>query len=97
MSCIALNQLATPGLGSIIAGHWIAGAGQLLLAGTGFGLFVAWFFQKMSDMAALTSNAPMPVHTYPWAGKVGVILFAGAWLWSGITSIFIYLEAEKLS
>lgn len=97
MSCIALNQLATPGLGSILAGHWLMGAGQLLMAAAGFGLFVAWFFQKMSDMAALTNNTPMPVHGYPWAGKVGVILFVGAWAWSGITSISIYLEADKLS
>ncbi len=43
-----LNQLATPGLGSLLCGRWIAGAGQLALALAGCALILAWFFREMS-------------------------------------------------
>ena len=35
-----LNQLATPGLGSLMAGRWLAGVGQLALAVAGFVMVV---------------------------------------------------------
>ena len=42
-----LNLLATPGLGSLLAGRWIAGTGQLALALAGFTLFLVWFVKIM--------------------------------------------------
>jgi len=42
-----VNQLATPGLGSLMAGRWIAGIGQLALALAGFVMVVVWFFEVM--------------------------------------------------
>ena len=35
-NCALINQLATPGLGSLMAGRLVAGIGQLLLAVAGF-------------------------------------------------------------
>ena len=34
-NALLLNQLATPGLGSLLAGRWIAGTGQLLCSVAG--------------------------------------------------------------
>ena len=42
-----LNLLATPGLGSLLCGRWIAGAGQLVLCVAGFAVFIVWFVKEM--------------------------------------------------
>ena len=42
-----MNQLATPGLGSLIAGRRLAGGGQLLLSLSGFVLVTVWFWRLM--------------------------------------------------
>ncbi len=42
-----LNQLATPGLGSLLARQWIAGTGQLLLSVIGFTLVMVWFVEEL--------------------------------------------------
>ena len=47
-----LNLFATPGLGSLLARQWIAGAGQLALALAGFAYAVAWFLQRMHQLYA---------------------------------------------
>ena len=38
-NALLLNQLATPGLGSIAARHWLAGLGQLAVFLAGFCIF----------------------------------------------------------
>src|ERR1017187_7719922 len=38
-----LNQCATPGLGSLMAGRRVAGIGQLLLGIAGFVMVLGWF------------------------------------------------------
>ena len=42
-NCFLVNQLATPGLGSLMAGKTGPGIGQLGLALAGFALVLAWF------------------------------------------------------
>lgn len=87
-----LNLLATPGLGSLIARRWIAGAGQLLLSFTGFALFMVWFIKEMTQYYGQISGdvEVRPVGKYLIAG---LVLFALAWLWSGVTSISLLREA----
>jgi len=93
-NCALLNQLGTPGLGSLLAGRWLAGAFQLLLAVAGFGLILAWFgvtlfrfYQMMESSSETTSAAPS------WLGVSGGGLFILAWIWSLITSISIMRHA----
>ena len=45
-----INQLATPGLGSLMARRYVEGIGQLLLAFAGFGLILVWFTSLMLKM-----------------------------------------------
>jgi hypothetical protein len=88
-----VNQLATPGLGSLMAGRWIAGIGQLALAVAGFLIVVVWFFKVMAQYyGQITGDVvPRPVG---WIGEVGAILFAASWLWALVTSVSL-LRAAK--
>jgi hypothetical protein len=89
-----VNQFATPGLGSLMARRYIAGAGQLLLALIGFGLVVAWFiammlrlYQQVEGDSASGSSA--------WLGEAGAVTFAASWLWSLVTSLSLMREARE--
>jgi hypothetical protein len=81
IACIGINLLATPGLGTIMAGRWLAGLLQLGFAGVGFGLFCLWFVYYFKAMLAESAAGP------GWMWQLGLILFAVGWLgslWSSI-------------
>lgn len=90
---VLINQLATPGLGSLLAGRWVAGVGQLLLAVAGFVMVVAWFVAVMIQMYRQINgdNAPKPVG---WLGEAGAGTFAAAWLWALVTSFSLLRESK---
>ena len=99
ITCVLMNLLATPGLGSLMARRWVAGLGQVTLSVVGFGLMLIWFYQLVvvQFYGQITGN----VQTHP-VGKIGLaggILFAIGWLWSLVTSLSLMREAsrEKLS
>jgi len=91
-----LNQLATPGLGSLIAGRWIAGGGQLLLSLAGFALVLVWFFEEMGQFYGQI-NGNVEVHPIGKFLAAGTALFAVAWGWSLGTSFSLMREASKVS
>ena len=92
-----LNQLATPGLGSVIAGRWIAGTGQLLLSIAGCGLVMFWFIKEMIPYYRLMfSDAPPNLPSFKLLA-VGAVLFVLAWIWSLVTSVSLMNEAAKVS
>jgi hypothetical protein len=93
--CAWINQLATPGFGSLFARRFVAGCGQLLLALAGFGLFTAWFIQTMRTYYGLMFGNDVPANTGSPYGKWGVVLFGAAWLWSLVTSFQIICAAPK--
>lgn len=88
-----INQLATPGLGSLLAGRYWAGLGQLLLAIVGFILVVIWFvlfsihtYQQFEGAAGQVSVG--------WVGELGALIFVAAWLWALITSVSVLRQAR---
>jgi 4a-hydroxytetrahydrobiopterin dehydratase len=90
-----LNQLATPGLGSLLCGRWVVGSGQLLLSVAGFVLIVVWFFQVMIPYYSLMygdESPPLPGLKMLVAGGN---LFAISWLWSAFTSFSLLREASS--
>jgi 4a-hydroxytetrahydrobiopterin dehydratase len=91
-----LNQLATPGLGSLMARRWIAGGGQLVLSGAGFALVMVWFGKMMIQFYGQISGN-VEVHPIGRILLAGVILFALAWLWSLWTSFSLLREASQVS
>jgi 4a-hydroxytetrahydrobiopterin dehydratase len=93
-----LNQLATPGLGSLLARRWFAGAGQLLLALTGFILVFVWFGRQMVRYyGQIFSDAPASTPVPLTLLLIGFGLFAFAWCWSLATSFSLLREASRVS
>jgi len=89
-----LNQLATPGLGSLLCGCWIAGSGQLVLSVAGFVLVLVWFFKEMIPYYGMMfSDQPPHLPSLKMLADGG-ILFGIAWLWSGLTSFTLLREAS---
>jgi protein-S-isoprenylcysteine O-methyltransferase Ste14 len=84
MALAGINLLATPGLGTIMAGRLAAGLAQLAAAGVGFLLIMKWFyalFQTMVDGGGSASS---------WEWEIGVLLFLLGWigsLWSSINFV----------
>lgn len=94
-TCLLVNQLATPGLGSMMGKHYLAGTGQLLLALAGFGLLMFWLLKYFYGMAFQPLDAPAPTGPYyGWTGIAGVLCFLVSWIWSGVTSLALLRQAK---
>ena len=89
-----VNQLATPGLGSLIARRYVSGTGQLTLAIAGFIFFLLWFIAVMRQFYGQI-NGNVEIKPVGWLGLIGLGLFAAAWLWSLVTSISLIREARR--
>jgi hypothetical protein len=89
-----INQFATPGLGSLMAGRWIAGIGQLLLALAGFALVVMWFFETMIQVYDEINGDATP-HSVARLGETGALLFILAWLWALVTSVSLVTNVKS--
>ena len=84
MGLAGINLLATPGLGTILAGRMFVGAIQLACAGAGFLLVIKWFYGYFT---AGLNGTPFPSGR-EW--QLGLLLFAIAWLaslWSSVNLI----------
>jgi hypothetical protein len=93
-NCVLINQLATPGLGSLMAGRWLVGTGQLLLAIAGFFMLIGWFFLVASNLYnLLVSDAPPKPAA--WLGEAGALTFGASWLWALLTSLQILRSAKE--
>jgi hypothetical protein len=97
LNCALLNQLAAPGLGSLMAHRWIAGLGQLLLALTGFGLITAWFCLLVLQFIQALTEAGQPPSGHPVTRLAfsGAAMFAVSWFWALITSMSLMREARE--
>jgi hypothetical protein len=93
-NCVLINQLATPGLGSLMAGRWVAGIGQLLLAVAGFALVVGWFVRVLTNVYNQIASETEP-KSAAWLGEAGALIFGLAWLWALVTSIQLLRSAKE--
>ena len=90
-----MNQLATPGLGSLMGGRIVAGSGQLALALAGFGLLLGWFFKVISGYyGMITDQLSAPESHAAW-GIAGAAVFGAAWCWSLVTSFSLINEGRR--
>ena len=94
-TCILTNQLATPGLGSLMARRVWAGTGQLLLALAGFVLIMVWIFELCRGVYLQQLDEPVPPDASGWMGKWGLICFGASWLWSLVTSLSLLCQAKS--
>jgi len=93
-NAVLLNLLATPGLGSLLCGRWIAGLGQLLLSVAGFTMVMVWFFKEMIPYYGMMFGDEPPHLPGLKTLAEGGNLFAVAWLWSAVTSFNLLREAS---
>lgn len=91
-----LNLMGTPGLGSLIAGRWAEGLGQIVLSVIGFVLVLIWFIREMvpyyGQMFSDTPPPPVGLQMLGW----GSGLFALAWVWSLVTSLSLSRAASEV-
>jgi hypothetical protein len=93
VTCALTNQFATPGLGSLMAGRFLAGSGQLLLAVGGFVMVVAWVGLTMHESYNLMYS-DAPPKSFAWLGVAGGVLFGISWFWALVTSIRLVRQAK---
>jgi len=94
ITCVIINQFATPGLGSIIGGRFVSGAGQLLFALAGFCLLVVWMVCYFYDRVREAVGQEPVENSFGWMGKWGLICFGAAWLWALVTSLSLLRQAK---
>ena len=90
MALAAINLLATPGLGTMMAGRVMVGLIQLAAAGAGFLLIMKWFYALFQQMVEGSAQ------TMAWQWQAGLLLFGIGWigsLWSSIN--FVRAASEK--
>jgi hypothetical protein len=95
MAAMLMNQFATPGLGSLMAGKWLMGAGQLLMAVAGFLMLIVWFVTVMVHYYHMMDSGDAPPNQSNWLGAAGGIVFLLSWLWSLVTSLQLLNEARR--
>ncbi len=79
----------------MMAGRWIAGIGQLLLAVVGCGFVVVWFCKVMSQVYQQFEDGG-PTRSVAWLGEVGLLVFAVSWLWALVTSLSLMRQAGSV-
>lgn len=91
--CFVINQLATPGLGSLMGGRPLVGGLQMSLAVLGCLLMLVWFFVTMKAYyATLVGDTGQPGDTRFLIA--GAVFFGISWVWSLWTSISLLREVQ---
>ena len=93
-TCFMINQLATPGLGSLMARRIVPGACQLALALVGFALLVGWMVEYSYHQFLRQMDEPVPTGSNNWLAIWGLIVFGASWLWSLVTSLSLIRQAK---
>jgi hypothetical protein len=92
-ACV-LQNLATPGIGSLKARRIFAGIGQLsLVIASGF-LVCAWVFGWCYRIYLAQTGEPIPKNSSGWLLKWGIVCFGASWLWTLITSVGLVRQAK---
>ena len=72
-----------------------AGIGQLLLALAGFVLIVGWIFEMCHRIYLRQLDEAVPPDSSGWMWKWGLLLFGASWLWSLVTSLSLWRQAQS--
>lgn len=89
-----MQNLATPGIGSLKARRIFAGVCQLSLAIAGCFLIGAWVIGWSYRIYLAQIDETIPQNSPSWLLKWGVICFGVSWLWALITCVSLVLQAK---
>jgi hypothetical protein len=97
----ALNQLAFPGAGTVMAGRRV-GYIQATIMVVGFVLTMTYLLAVIGSVVNFAANGTVSeeeyhkqYQVYTWAGKYGLALSVAAWCWSLVSSIAIIRNVRK--
>ena len=97
LACLAMNLLAFPGVGTIMAGRR-QGYAQAIVMLAGFGLFVAFMGLYFISFGRFAMESPDEFRAryqpFLWALTTGLGLCLVAWLWSLLSSLLVLREAR---
>lgn len=91
---ILINQLVTPGAGSLMGGRRV-GYLQLALACAGFFMVCGFFYGLIKETWRL-GEYPDDFGVYGSMGIYGALAFTASWIWSLGTSVSMWREAARL-
>jgi hypothetical protein len=101
-TCVLVNQLAFPGLGTVMAGRRGVGYCQATIMVAGFVLFMVWIvlgslalMRLVQDPTTTQEDLYAAWRGTAWTGVLGLALSAAAWFWSLASSIEILREARQ--
>jgi hypothetical protein len=89
-----MQNLATPGIGSLKARRMFAGICQLTLAIASCVLIFAWVVEWSYRIYQAQNDEPIPQNPSGWLLKWGVVCFGLSWLWALITCVSLVLRAK---
>jgi hypothetical protein len=92
-ACVMQN-LATPGLGSLKARRIFTGVCQLTLAIASCLLICAWVIGWSYRIYLAQNDEAIPQDSSGWLLKWGIIFFGGSWSWALITCVSLVLQAK---
>jgi hypothetical protein len=92
-ACVMQN-LATPGIGSLKARRIFAGICQLSIAIASCFLVCAWVIGWSYRIYLAQTGETIPQDSSGWLLKWGIICFAVSWLWALITCVSLVLQAK---
>jgi hypothetical protein len=90
MALAGINLLATPGLGTIMAGRVVAGLLEIAAAGIGFLLLMKWAYALLQTMVEGNGSAPS------WEWQAGLLLFLIGWF-ASLRSSIAFVRAASAS
>jgi hypothetical protein len=92
-ACVMQN-IATPGLGSLKARRIFAGVCQLTLAIASCVLICAWVIGWSYRIYLAQNDETIPQDSSGWLLKWGIIFFGASWLWALITCVSLVLRSK---
>lgn len=95
LAWIVWNQLATPGLGTWLAGRRTVGLLQMGLAFAGFFVVCAAFLATVRAVWESAGGDSDFAVGLPASWKAGFVLFGIAWLWAAMSSVQLWREARR--
>jgi hypothetical protein len=89
-----MQNLATPGLGSLKARRIFAGVCQLTLAIASCLLICAWVIGWSYRIYLAQNDETIPQDSSGWLLEWGIIFFGASWLWALVTCVSLVLRTK---